>query len=151
MPHPPHASPHPAHLPTGLSSLPPECARSLVECAAEHPTIAKSVENFVNLVKGLLEKLLDYRGVMTDESKDNRMSCTVNLLVGGAGGSPQDSSPTRVLGAGLALGFTVVPDRNAALRLWTSDRRGIEPLLCRLPALGLGAKRFTVPVPSPGI
>uniref|UniRef100_I3MRQ1 Dedicator of cytokinesis 2 n=1 Tax=Ictidomys tridecemlineatus TaxID=43179 RepID=I3MRQ1_ICTTR len=52
----------------------------LMECAAEHPTIAKSVENFVNLVKGLLEKLLDYRGVMTDESKDNRMSCTVNLL-----------------------------------------------------------------------
>lgn len=58
--------------------------RSLMECAAEHPTISKSVENFVNLVKGLLEKLLDYRGVMTDESKDNRMSCTVNLLVGGA-------------------------------------------------------------------
>ncbi|ELR44676.1 hypothetical protein M91_20028, partial [Bos mutus] len=52
----------------------------LMECAAEHPTIYKSVENFVNLVKGLLEKLLDYRGVMTDESKDNRMSCTVNLL-----------------------------------------------------------------------
>ncbi|XP_036279632.1 dedicator of cytokinesis protein 2 isoform X3 [Pipistrellus kuhlii] len=52
----------------------------LMECAAEHPTIAKSVANFVNLVKGLLEKLLDYRGVMTDESKDNRMSCTVNLL-----------------------------------------------------------------------
>ncbi|GAB5567149.1 dedicator of cytokinesis protein 2 [Prionailurus iriomotensis] len=53
----------------------------LMECAAEHPTIFKSVENFVNLVKGLLEKLLDYRGVMTDESKDNRMSCTVNLLM----------------------------------------------------------------------
>uniref|UniRef100_A0A8C4M0R0 Dedicator of cytokinesis 2 n=1 Tax=Equus asinus asinus TaxID=83772 RepID=A0A8C4M0R0_EQUAS len=52
----------------------------LMECAAEHPTISKSVQNFVNLVKGLLEKLLDYRGVMTDESKDNRMSCTVNLL-----------------------------------------------------------------------
>ncbi|KAB1259387.1 Dedicator of cytokinesis protein 2 [Camelus dromedarius] len=52
----------------------------LMECAAEHPSISKSVENFVNLVKGLLEKLLDYRGVMTDESKDNRMSCTVNLL-----------------------------------------------------------------------
>lgn len=56
-----------------------------MECAREHPTISKSVENFVTLVKGLLEKLLDYRGVMTDESKDNRMSCTVNLLVCGAG------------------------------------------------------------------
>ncbi|XP_021095427.1 dedicator of cytokinesis protein 2 isoform X2 [Heterocephalus glaber] len=52
----------------------------LMECATEHTIIAKSVESFVNLVKGLLEKLLDYRGVMTDESKDNRMSCTVNLL-----------------------------------------------------------------------
>ncbi|XP_044515775.1 dedicator of cytokinesis protein 2 [Gracilinanus agilis] len=52
----------------------------LVECAEHHPSITKSVENFVILVKGLLEKLLDYRGVMTDESKDNRMSCTVNLL-----------------------------------------------------------------------
>uniref|UniRef100_A0A803TE08 Dedicator of cytokinesis 2 n=1 Tax=Anolis carolinensis TaxID=28377 RepID=A0A803TE08_ANOCA len=38
------------------------------------------VETFVCLVKGLLEKLLDYRAVMNDESKDNRMSCTVNLL-----------------------------------------------------------------------
>lgn len=57
-----------------------------MECAAQHPAIAKSVENFVSLVKGLLEKLLDYRGVMTDESKDNRMSCTVNLLVRGSGG-----------------------------------------------------------------
>ena len=67
--------------PLASSSLPSCLCRSLMECAAEHPTISKSVENFVNLVKGLLEKLLDYRGVMTDESKDNRMSCTVNLLV----------------------------------------------------------------------
>ncbi|KAM4826766.1 LOW QUALITY PROTEIN: dedicator of cytokinesis protein 2 [Thomomys bottae] len=52
----------------------------LMECASEHPAIAKSVETFVSLVKGLLEKLLDYRGVMGDDSKDNRMSCTVNLL-----------------------------------------------------------------------
>ncbi|XP_042527361.1 LOW QUALITY PROTEIN: dedicator of cytokinesis protein 2-like [Dipodomys spectabilis] len=52
----------------------------LMECAVEHPAIAKSVENFVSLVKGLLEKLLDYRDVMADDSKDNRMSCTVNLL-----------------------------------------------------------------------
>lgn len=67
-----------------------------MECAAEHPTIAKSVANFVSLVRGLLEKLLDYRGVMTDESKDNRMSCTVNLLVGGAGGDPHSLRRTRV-------------------------------------------------------
>lgn len=57
-------------------------------CAAEHPAISQSVENFVSLVRGLLEKLLDYRAVMTDESKDNRMSCTVNLLVRGPAGPP---------------------------------------------------------------
>lgn len=77
--------PHTVFPPT-TSSLPCACAHSLMECAAQHPAIAKSVENFVSLVKGLLEKLLDYRGVMTDESKDNRMSCTVNLLVRGSGG-----------------------------------------------------------------
>lgn len=82
----PAAPPSPAPSvpsPGPLSSPPSHLCGSLMECAAEHPTIYKSVENFVNLVKGLLEKLLDYRGVMTDESKDNRMSCTVNLLVCG--------------------------------------------------------------------
>uniref|UniRef100_A0A8C7E989 Dedicator of cytokinesis 2 n=1 Tax=Nothoprocta perdicaria TaxID=30464 RepID=A0A8C7E989_NOTPE len=52
----------------------------LMECASQYPDICNSVESFVNLVKGLLAKLLDYRAVMSDESKDNRMSCTVNLL-----------------------------------------------------------------------
>ncbi|XP_025068357.1 dedicator of cytokinesis protein 2 [Alligator sinensis] len=52
----------------------------LMEYTSQYPDISKSVENFVSLVKGLLEKLLDYRAVMNDESKDNRMSCTVNLL-----------------------------------------------------------------------
>lgn len=52
----------------------------LTECSATYPPVAKSVEMFVSLVKGLLEKLLDYRAVMSDESKNNRMSCTVNLL-----------------------------------------------------------------------
>ncbi|NXX16033.1 DOCK2 protein, partial [Podargus strigoides] len=52
----------------------------LTECACQYPGIFNLVESFVSLVKGLLEKLLDYRTVMNDESKDNRMSCTVNLL-----------------------------------------------------------------------
>uniref|UniRef100_A0A8D2L877 Dedicator of cytokinesis 2 n=1 Tax=Varanus komodoensis TaxID=61221 RepID=A0A8D2L877_VARKO len=52
----------------------------LIECSSNYAMIARAVETFVNLVKGLLEKLLDYRAVMNDESKDNRMSCTVNLL-----------------------------------------------------------------------
>uniref|UniRef100_G3UT37 Dedicator of cytokinesis 2 n=1 Tax=Meleagris gallopavo TaxID=9103 RepID=G3UT37_MELGA len=52
----------------------------LMECASQYPAIFNLIESFVSLVKGLLEKLLDYRTVMNDESKDNRMSCTVNLL-----------------------------------------------------------------------
>uniref|UniRef100_A0AAX7U0D5 Dedicator of cytokinesis 2 n=1 Tax=Astatotilapia calliptera TaxID=8154 RepID=A0AAX7U0D5_ASTCA len=36
--------------------------------------------HFVSLVKGLLIRLLDYRTVMSDDSRNNRMSCTVNLL-----------------------------------------------------------------------
>lgn len=46
----------------------------------------------MSLVRGLLEKLLDYRAVMTDESKDNRMSCTVNLLVRGPASPPHGPS-----------------------------------------------------------
>ncbi|KAF4789867.1 Dedicator of cytokinesis protein 2 [Turdus rufiventris] len=52
----------------------------LTECAKQHPGICSLVESFVSLVRGLLERLLDYRAVMSDENKDNRMSCTVNLL-----------------------------------------------------------------------
>ncbi|XP_063303573.1 dedicator of cytokinesis protein 2 [Pelobates fuscus] len=52
----------------------------LLEYSTKHLYIAKAVESFVTLIKGLLERLLDYRAMVTDESKDNRMSCTVNLL-----------------------------------------------------------------------
>uniref|UniRef100_A0A8C3ES62 Dedicator of cytokinesis 2 n=1 Tax=Corvus moneduloides TaxID=1196302 RepID=A0A8C3ES62_CORMO len=53
----------------------------LMECAKQHPGIFSLVKSFVSLVKKLLERLLDYRAVMNDENKDNRMSCTVNLLI----------------------------------------------------------------------
>ena len=36
---------------------------------------------FVETIKELLQRLLEYRSIITDESKENRMSCTVNLLV----------------------------------------------------------------------
>lgn len=91
----------------------PLCPHSLMECTAEHPTIAKSVENFVSLVKGLLEKLLDYRGVMTDESKDNRMSCTVNLLVSDCQGPRHQAGS--VPSCGLSLGLTSALGRAAGL------------------------------------
>lgn len=104
-----------------------------MECAAEHPTIAKSVENFVALVKGLLEKLLDYRGVMTDESKDNRMSCTVNLLVSGAGGLLRSWSRPRSWGSPL---FQIGGQHGG---LWKPDGRGLGPPPCHLLALCLKA------------
>lgn len=53
----------------------------LLDCAAEKPTLRPQVQHFVSLVKGLLIRLLDYRTVMSDDSRNNRMSCTVNLLV----------------------------------------------------------------------
>ncbi|KAM4676967.1 dedicator of cytokinesis protein 2 [Discoglossus pictus] len=52
----------------------------LLDYSTQHAYVSKAVETFVGLIKGLLERLLDYRAVVTDESKDNRMSCTVNLL-----------------------------------------------------------------------
>ncbi|XP_035017621.1 dedicator of cytokinesis protein 2 isoform X2 [Hippoglossus stenolepis] len=52
----------------------------LLDCAAEQLTLRPEVEHFVALVKGLLIRLLDYRTVMSDDSRNNRMSCTVNLL-----------------------------------------------------------------------
>uniref|UniRef100_A0A673BYL2 Dedicator of cytokinesis 2 n=1 Tax=Sphaeramia orbicularis TaxID=375764 RepID=A0A673BYL2_9TELE len=52
----------------------------LLDCAAENPTLRPQVQHFVSLVKGLLIRLLDYRTVMSDDSRNNRMSCTVNLL-----------------------------------------------------------------------
>uniref|UniRef100_A0A6Q2ZJ11 Dedicator of cytokinesis 2 n=1 Tax=Esox lucius TaxID=8010 RepID=A0A6Q2ZJ11_ESOLU len=52
----------------------------LLECAIEYPFMKPEVEHFVTLVKGLLVRLLDYRTVMNDDSRNNRMSCTVNLL-----------------------------------------------------------------------
>ncbi|KAJ0050076.1 hypothetical protein NL108_011796, partial [Boleophthalmus pectinirostris] len=52
----------------------------LLDCAAEKHTLQPQVQHFVALVKGLLIRLLDYRTVMSDDSRNNRMSCTVNLL-----------------------------------------------------------------------
>uniref|UniRef100_A0AAR2JDJ7 Dedicator of cytokinesis 2 n=1 Tax=Pygocentrus nattereri TaxID=42514 RepID=A0AAR2JDJ7_PYGNA len=52
----------------------------LLECAQEFVPLLSEVRSFVSLVTGLLERLLDYRTVMSDDSRNNRMSCTVNLL-----------------------------------------------------------------------
>ncbi|XP_071068039.1 dedicator of cytokinesis protein 5 isoform X2 [Dasypus novemcinctus] len=53
----------------------------LLEHCRKHKYLSSSGEVFVLLVSSLLENLLDYRTiVMHDESKENRMSCTVNVL-----------------------------------------------------------------------
>nr|XP_033796805.1 dedicator of cytokinesis protein 1 isoform X1 [Geotrypetes seraphini] len=52
----------------------------LLEHCRKHKYLAKSGENFVILVVRLMERLLDYRTIMHDENKENRMSCTVNVL-----------------------------------------------------------------------
>lgn len=66
---------------TDLCGLRSELAFSLLDCAAEKASLRPQVQHFVALVKGLLIRLLDYRTVMSDDSRNNRMSCTVNLLV----------------------------------------------------------------------
>ncbi|XP_059377995.1 dedicator of cytokinesis protein 2-like isoform X1 [Carassius carassius] len=52
----------------------------LLECAQGRPQLLTEVQHFVTLVTGLLKRLLDYRSVMSEDSRNNRMSCTVNLL-----------------------------------------------------------------------
>lgn len=52
-----------------------------MEHCRKHKYLAKSGETFVKLVVRLMERLLDYRTIMHDENKENRMSCTVNVLV----------------------------------------------------------------------
>ncbi|XP_046512346.1 dedicator of cytokinesis protein 5 [Equus quagga] len=53
----------------------------LLEHCRKHKYLSGSGEVFALLVSSLLENLLDYRTIiMHDESKENRMSCTVNVL-----------------------------------------------------------------------
>uniref|UniRef100_A0A8C3NGL4 Uncharacterized protein n=1 Tax=Geospiza parvula TaxID=87175 RepID=A0A8C3NGL4_GEOPR len=52
----------------------------LLEHCRKHTYLAAPGEVFALLVSSLLENLLDYRTIMHDESKENRMSCTVNVL-----------------------------------------------------------------------
>uniref|UniRef100_A0A8B9TQV7 Dedicator of cytokinesis 5 n=1 Tax=Anas platyrhynchos TaxID=8839 RepID=A0A8B9TQV7_ANAPL len=52
----------------------------LLEHCRKHKYLSASGEVFALLVSSLLENLLDYRTIMHDESKENRMSCTVNVL-----------------------------------------------------------------------
>lgn len=47
-----------------------------------------------------MERLLDYRTIMHDENKENRMSCTVNVLV----------RETSTLGSSREAGSSLAPE-----------------------------------------
>lgn len=52
----------------------------MVNLCREHNTLRYEGECFVTIVTRLLERLLEYRCIINDESKENRMACTVSLL-----------------------------------------------------------------------
>uniref|UniRef100_T1IIV8 Dedicator of cytokinesis protein 1 n=1 Tax=Strigamia maritima TaxID=126957 RepID=T1IIV8_STRMM len=55
-------------------------SKILSELCENHSTMREEGLRFVKTVTRLIERLLEYRAIVTDENKENRMSCTVNLL-----------------------------------------------------------------------
>ena len=53
----------------------------MMDRCENHSTMRDQGVKFVRTVTRLMERLLEYRFIITDENKENRMSCTVNLLV----------------------------------------------------------------------
>ena len=55
---------------------------SLDDLFQQEPALTEDGSRFVGLITKLMERLLDYRSVVKeDDNIDNRMSCTVNVLV----------------------------------------------------------------------
>lgn len=54
---------------------------TMIELCAQHTTMNEEGIKFVKIVSRLMESLLEYRSIITDENKENTMSRTVNLLV----------------------------------------------------------------------
>lgn len=52
----------------------------MLELCSKHTSLKTDGVQFVKMVTKLLERLLEYRHIIHDENKENRMSCTVNLL-----------------------------------------------------------------------
>ncbi|KAK3913017.1 Dedicator of cytokinesis protein 1 [Frankliniella fusca] len=52
----------------------------MMQLCRDHSTMREQGIRFVTTVTRLMERLLEYRCVINDENKENRMSCTVNLL-----------------------------------------------------------------------
>ena len=53
----------------------------MMDYCTQHSAIKDSGIKFVTTVTRLMERLLEYRCIITDENKEHRMSCTVTLLV----------------------------------------------------------------------
>lgn len=53
----------------------------MIELCSQHTTMKEEGIKFVKIVTRLMERLLEYRCIINDENKENRMSCTVSLLV----------------------------------------------------------------------
>lgn len=54
---------------------------TMLSLCEQHSSFKTQGVKFVKTVSRLMERLLEYRCIITDENKENRMSCTVNLLV----------------------------------------------------------------------
>ncbi|KAK6633076.1 hypothetical protein RUM43_012819 [Polyplax serrata] len=52
----------------------------MLSLCEQHSSFKTQGVKFVKTVSRLMERLLEYRSIITDENKENRMSCTVNLL-----------------------------------------------------------------------
>lgn len=52
----------------------------MMELSLNHIALKNEGTIFVNMATKLMERLLEYRFLINDESKENRMSCTVSLL-----------------------------------------------------------------------
>jgi dedicator of cytokinesis protein 1 len=53
----------------------------MIDHCSQHASMKEMGIKFVKTVTRLMERLLEYRCIITDENKENRMSCTVSLLV----------------------------------------------------------------------
>lgn len=51
------------------------------ELCENHTSLKEPGLRFVNVITRLIERLLEYRCIINDDNNDNRMTCTVNLLV----------------------------------------------------------------------
>ncbi|EEC03304.1 dock-1, putative, partial [Ixodes scapularis] len=52
----------------------------LYDLCENHTALHDAGLKFIRIVVRLMKRLLEYRTIITDENKENRMSCTVNLL-----------------------------------------------------------------------